>query len=158
MKWLKRLQSTLSPNNLQRDLDDELQLHGSPRPRIDGAGHAAQSGATRSQQRFGNRTLMKERARDRDIVGWLESLFQDLRYAARALRRDPGLAATAILSLALGIGANAALFSIMDALLLKQLPVRDPKSLLTLQQRNPKCGTGTFSYDVFDSIGERAGC
>ena len=153
MKWLKRLQSTLWPNNLQRDLDDELQFHIDRRAHeLMAQGMPPNQARREATQRFGNRTLMKERARDRDIVGWLESLFQDLRYAARTLRRNPGFAATAILSLALGIGANAALFSIMDALLLKQLPVRDPKSLLILQQRNAKYGTGTFSYDVFDSI------
>jgi predicted permease len=150
---LRRLWATLRPAKLQRDLDDELQFHIDRRAdELIAQGMSPDLAAREAAQRFGNRTLQQERARDRDIVMWLESLFQDLRYAMRTLRRNPGFAITAIFSLALGIGANAALFSIMSALVLKQLPVHDPKSLVILSQRNAKYGTGTFAYDVFDAI------
>ncbi len=152
MKWLRRLRSTLRPNDLQRDLDDELQFHIDRRAdELIAQGMAPDQARREAAQRFGNRTLQQERARDRDIVRWLETLFQDLRYAARTMRRNPGFALTAVLSLALGIGANAALFSIMDALLLKQLPVHDPKSLVVLA-RSSRHSMGMFEYGVYESI------
>ena len=75
---------------------------------------------------------MQERARDRDIFVWLETALQDVRYAFRTLRRNPGFAATAILSLALAIGANTAIYSIVDAAMLRPLPVPEPDRLFTL--------------------------
>ena len=61
-----------------------------------------------------------------DTIGWIETLWQGLRYALRLLRKSPGFTVVAVLSLALGIGANTAVFSMLDTLLLTKLPVRDP--------------------------------
>jgi predicted permease len=90
-------------------------------------------------------------------------LVRDVRFGLRSLRQSPGFAATAILTLALGIGANTAVFSVMNALLLRSLPVSDPDRLVYLRTSNPPRGTGTidsnqtFSYPVYDALRRQNG-
>src|ERR1700692_2631903 len=79
----------------------------------------------------------------------LDALFQDVRYAVRTLRSNPGFAAVAILSLALGIGANTAIFSLLNAVLLKSLPVTRPDELLLLNSDGSTVHARTFSYPMF---------
>ena len=81
-------------------------------------------------------------------------LFQDLRYALRSFAKNPGFAAAAILSLALGIGANATIFSIANALLNRHLPVKDPQTLVSLYWGG-KGGEGEFSYPDYTDIRDK---
>jgi predicted permease len=83
--------------------------------------------------KLGNRTLVREAERERDSLRWLESLWQDLRYGARQLRLSPGFTAAALLSLALGIGANTAVFQLLDAVRLRSLPVARPQELMDVR-------------------------
>lgn len=95
-----------------------------------GRGMTPEEARREAYRRLGNLTLARERARDVDTLPWLSDLGQDLRYGSRQLHRNPGFALTAILTLAIGIGANTALFSIADELLFKRLPVQAPQELV----------------------------
>jgi putative ABC transport system permease protein len=118
----RRLQFLFHRRQLERDLYDEMRLHLDLR--------AAENAAGRP---FGNITQLAESSRR--VWGWtfLETLVQDVRYGLRTLAANPGFAATAVLSLALGIGANTAIFSMLNAVMLRSLPVEDPHRLVQLQ-------------------------
>ncbi len=110
-------------------------------------------------RRFGNATLAQERSRE--IWGWsfVETLSQDIRYGLRQLRRSPGLTVVVTLSLALGIGANTAIFSVINAVMLRMLPVHDPEKLVQIayhgQHDNQAFVAETFSYPMFKELRER---
>ncbi len=86
-----------------------------------------------ARKKFGNTTLVREEIYHMNSLGILETLWSDLRYGARLLRLNPGFAAAAILSLALGIGANTAIFQLLDAVRLRALPVKNPQELVQVK-------------------------
>src|SRR5688572_19207223 len=139
MAWLseqlRRVKALLYRNRLEQDLADEMRLHLDLRAEERQAGGLSPTGAEAAARRqFGNISLLQEHSRDVWGWRWLETLLHDLRYGARTLRANPGFAATAILSLALGIGANTAIFNIMNAVMLRPLPVREPERLVQIRQ------------------------
>jgi len=115
----RRLRYLFNRRQQEQDLADEMRLHRD----------LVRHSPTRS---FGNVTQLQEASRAVWIWPFLETLAQDARYALRTLRANPGFAATAVLSLALGIGANTAIFSILNAVMLRSLPVEDPQRLMQL--------------------------
>jgi predicted permease len=99
----------------------------------------------------------KEKYRDRRGLRWLESLMQDVRFGLRMLRKSPGFTAVAILTLALGIGANTAIFSLVDAVMLRMLPVEKPEELMMVGMRSPRSAAlnTSFTNPIWEQVRER---
>ncbi|PYU79623.1 MAG: hypothetical protein DMG50_23310 [Acidobacteria bacterium] len=155
--WL-RLQTLFGRNRSAERLDDEIQFHLEQQIAENIAGGMSPEEAHYAAQRaFGNPTFLKEKTRDTWGWRWLENFYEDLRYGLRMLRKNPGFTATAVLSLALGIGANTAIFSLMDALMLRWLPVRDPQNLVLLKMRSDPRGNPfeSFSYPIVRALAEQ---
>jgi predicted permease len=130
--WL-RVKALAKRRRLERDLEEELQFHLAKRTEKNRAlGLGAEDARVAARRRFGNVTLVKEDCRENWIFAWTETLWRDACYAARILAKSPGFAAVVIFSLALGIGANTAVFSAMNALLFRALPYDHPETLATV--------------------------
>ena len=117
----------------------------------------------KSRRTFGSVRAAQERFYVHSRWVWLDKLLRGLKHALRSLLESPGFTLTAILTLALGMGANTAVFSVMNVVLLRSLPVTDPDRLVYLRTSNPPHGTGTisstetFSYPVYDALRRQTG-
>ena len=130
--WL-RVKALVMRRRLERDLEEELQFHLAKRAEKNRRmGLAAPDAQAAARRRFGNVALVKEDCREMWIFSWIETLWQDVRYASRILAKSPGFVAIVICSLALAIGANTAVFSALNAVLLHELPYDHPETLATI--------------------------
>ncbi len=127
---LSRLRALIFKRTLEQDLDDEIAAHIELQSEdLQRQGMSAEEARYAALKKFGGVDQIKETYRDRRSFPGFETLLRDLSYGLRMLRRSPGITLVAILSLALGIGANTALFSVVDATLIKTLPVDQPNQL-----------------------------
>ncbi|MBX9600139.1 MAG: ABC transporter permease [Bryobacteraceae bacterium] len=133
MAWLRRLVNSLASRKLNREVSDEVRSHMEMlEDDLVAQGMNPEDASLEARRRFGNPTLTREKTRDHDLLVWAETWKQDIAYGFRTLWKTPALTTVAVLSLALGIGANTAIFSWMNAILIRNLPVRGPEQLSEL--------------------------
>ena len=142
----------------EEELDEEVQAHlrMAAQEHIE-QGESAEQAHASAVREFGNVTLVKEVTRDMWSLRSLETLLQDLRYGARMLQKNPGFTAVAVLTLAFGIGANTAMFSVVDAVLLRPLPYQHPEQLLLVSETLPQMShdqIGVSAAEYFDYRGQ----
>jgi predicted permease len=131
MGWIRRLGATLRRSNAADPFDEEARFHIEQRTEEYTRDGMSPADARREAHRqFGSLTRARARSREANTLPWLVDALMDLHYAARQMRCNPGFALTAVLTLAIGIGANTALFGVVNELLLKPLPVPHPRELV----------------------------
>ena len=141
MPWLRRFVNTIRSSRLQRDIDREIAFHIREREdELRANGLPADEARRRAGRQFGNASVQRERTRDVDTAVLVDALLRNVRLALRGMRRTPGFSAAVVLTLALGIGANSAVFSAIDAVLLRPLPFPDSDRLVQLTQTQPAAG------------------
>src|SRR5258707_9622784 len=154
MSCFSRLVILFLSARLNHALEVEIRFNWDPRaaefPR---RGMSPAEAAREARRRLGNEWRVRENSRDVKLLPWLDAVMRDVRYGSRMLCKSPVVTAAAILSLALAIGAFTAAYSLIDALILRPLPVRDPEGLvyLTYPSNRPGEAEGdAFNYPLFE--------
>lgn len=130
-----RLRALLRKRQLDQDLDEELQVHlEEMTQQYIADGMSPEEARYAALREFGNVELSKQECRDMRKVLWIQNLLEDLRFSIRTLTKNPGFSVVAILTIALGIGVNTAIFSVVNAVLIRPLPFEQPKRLLFLRE------------------------
>jgi predicted permease len=149
-RWWRKVKLLLGREKFAGELDEEMAFHREQMARaMEAEGMTAEAARAAAARHFGNATRMREQSHE--VVGFrVETVAQDLRYAARQLRKNPGFATTAILMLTLGIGASTAIFGFVDAALIQPLPYAEPSRLLDVDERAAAFPRSNFSRDDYD--------
>jgi len=161
MMWARRLwlqlQTLFRRDRSGERLDDEMQFHIEQQVAENlAAGMSPAEARYAAMRTFGNPTVLKEETRDIWGWTWLEEIARDLRYGARALAKNPGFTTVAVLAVALGIGVNTGIFSVLNGVALKLLPVPGAEQIVSVDEifhgrfsRNVHGESGLFSYSEY---------
>jgi macrolide transport system ATP-binding/permease protein len=148
-----RFRSAWNWSRKESELDEEIEFHLSEEAdERTAAGLTADQARVAANRDFGNASLIREVTREMWGWGFAERLIQDVRYGLRTMRRNPGFSLAVILSLALGIGANTAVFSLMDAVMLRRLPVSDPDRLVVFAHRGDGEASTGSNYPIYETL------
>jgi predicted permease len=149
-RFMRKLFIFFDRNRFRGELDEEMRFHRQQAEQdFVAAGMSGQDAHYAAMRQFGNATRLHERSHE-VIEFKLETVVQDLRYSLRQMRKNPGFAATAILILALGIGASAAIFAFVDSALIRPLPYEKPSQLVALDESSAAFARSNLSRDDFD--------
>src|ERR1700734_3733464 len=148
-RFFKKLGMLIRREKFDSELEEEMSFHREEKEKeLRDEGMSPEAAHRVAAREFGNGTRLKEQSHE--IVGFrLETVWQDFRFAIRQLRRSPGFTVTAILMLALGIGASVAIFAFVDAALIKPLPYADPNRLVAPTETVAAFGRANLSYQNY---------
>jgi len=149
-EFARRLAMLLRRKQFDREMDEEIRLHLDLREKERTAdGFSFEEAHMTARKNFGNALAVREVSHDSWGWAWLEHLSRDVKFAFRMLAKTPGFTAIAVLTLALGIGANTAIFSVVYGVLLQPLPYSEPSQLVVLNETTPRVGSVSVSYPNF---------
>jgi predicted permease len=151
--FLSRLCALFSQSKANSELDEELETHlALLTERFVEQGMPPNEAAAAARRQFGNSTLLQQRHREARSFMFFSNLWRDLCFSARLLRKSSGFTAVALLTLALGIGLNIAIFSVLDAVMFKTLPVTQPDHLVQLRRNNGNISDVSFTYALWKQV------